>query len=339
MSFIVHALPRSRTYWLSRFLTYGGWYCGHEEARHVRALDDVASWFKLPNTGTVETGAAPFWRMLPPLRTVTIRRPVDEVVASLQRLGVAVDPRAIRRMDAKLDQIEARVPGVLRVTFEELRTEAACRAIFEHCLPYPHDSRWWRSIALVNMQCHLPHIMAYGAAYRPQIERVTAAGKATMLAGIERRRSAEIDGITFGQEFWDTFLRDGEHLFEESSQAGTGTHYRQRNLGLCRMMSQIGSLQITTARCNGRMFGFVLTAIGPSLDTPDDTVGMHITTFASKQFPGLGRKLVRAANEALAERGVMEVMYRVGDEQEPLHAFYRRIGAEHRCHEYMLRLQ
>ena len=32
MTFIVFAMPRSRSYWLSRFLSYEGWHCGHEEA-------------------------------------------------------------------------------------------------------------------------------------------------------------------------------------------------------------------------------------------------------------------------------------------------------------------
>ena len=341
--FIVYALPRSRTFWLSKFLTYGAWYCGHDEARHVRSLDDVASWFKLPNTGTVETAAAPFWRLLPPMRTVTVRRPVDEVVWSVQRFGLGLDwdkfARTMRALDAKLDQIEKRVPNVLRVTFEELRTEAACHAVFEHCLGLRPDPAWWQHLAPINLQVHLPHVMQYARAYGPQVERVTAAAKAAMLAELEKRRSGDMDGMTFRQELWDTFFRDGKHLFEAISPvAGTGTHYREKNLPLYRMMSQFGSLQITTARCNGRMFGYVLTATGPSLDAPDETVGMHLSTFAEKGCPGLGRKLVRAANENLRARGVVDVMYRVGDDQEQLHAFYRRLGAKHRGHEYMLRL-
>ena len=39
--FVVLSLPRSRSYWLSRYLSYGGWHCGHEEIRHARTLSDV----------------------------------------------------------------------------------------------------------------------------------------------------------------------------------------------------------------------------------------------------------------------------------------------------------
>jgi hypothetical protein len=345
VSFIVYSLPRSRSYWLSRFLTFGDWYCGHDEVRHARSLADVVAWFSQPCTGTVETAAAPFWRLVPgDCKAVTIRRPVDDVVASFRRLGVQFDwdqfARNIRRLDRKLDQIEKRVAGVLRVTFAELETESACRAIFEHCLPYQHDTRWWRSIALVNMQANVAAMLRYGQAFRPQVERVAAAAKAAMLAAIEKRRSPDLAGVTFKQETWETFFRDGQHLFEaNSSVAGTGTNYTAKNLQLYKMMSQYGSLQITTARCNGRMFGYVLTATGPSLDSPDETIGMHLMTFAEKGFPGMGFKMVRAANEALKERGVSDVMYRVGDDQQKLHAFYQRLGAQHRCHEYFLRLE
>ena len=92
LPFVVFALPRSRTFWASRFLSYGGWACGHDEALHVRALDDVRSWFAQPYVGTVETAAAPFWRLLhavcPQAKVVVIRRPVSDVVTSLMALGV-----------------------------------------------------------------------------------------------------------------------------------------------------------------------------------------------------------------------------------------------------------
>jgi hypothetical protein len=248
--------------------------------------------------------------------------------------------RDMRRLDHKLDQIEKRVPGVLRVTFEELATEAGCRAVFEHCLPYKHDAGWWRTWAPVNLQANLPAIVRYAEAFGPQVERANAAAKAAMLAAIAKRRSPDLEGMTFQQEMWEPFFRDGQALFEANSPvAGTGTNYRSKNLPFFKMLAQMGSLMITTARCNGRMFGYTLTATGPSLDTPDEMIGMHLMTFASPEFPGLGFKMVRAANKALKERGVADVMYRVGDGQEKLHAFYRRMGAQERCHEYFLRLQ
>ena len=341
MPFIVYAMPRSRSYWLSRFLSYGEWVCGHDEMRHARSLDDVRAWFSQPCTGTVETAAAPFWRLLSQTKTVVLWRPVPEVVESLGRLGFDRGDmtRAMARQERKLEQIAARVPGALWVEFSDLETADGCKRVFEHCLPYKHDPAWWNALRGINMQANIPAMLRYFQAFRPQVERANAAAKAAMLADIEKRRSLDMEGVTFQQELWGTFFRDGEKLFEANSPvAGTGTNYRSKNLTLYKMMSQYGSLHITTARCNGRMFGYVLTATGPSLDVPDETIGMHLMTFASKEFPGLGMKLVKAANEALKDRGVSEVMYRVGDDQKKLGAFYRRLGAEHKGEEYLLRL-
>ena len=121
--FFILGLPRSRTYWLSKFLTYREWTCGHEELRHIRTMEDAKSWLSQPSTGSAETALAPFWRLLPKdARLVIVRRPVAEVKDSLLRLslgdGGAFDPIALdgllKRADAKLDQIRgARVRGCL----------------------------------------------------------------------------------------------------------------------------------------------------------------------------------------------------------------------------------
>jgi len=173
--YVIFALPRCRTAWLSRFLTYGDWQCGHDELRHCRSLEDVASWLSQPCTGTIETAAAPFWRLLPAgIRVATIRRPIPDVLASLRRGGMTFDDEAMAqlmtRYDAKLTQIEHRLPGVLATTFDELGTEEGCVRLFEHCVPYLHDHRWWNYLDAINIQVNIPHMMGYFRAYAPQIE-------------------------------------------------------------------------------------------------------------------------------------------------------------------------
>ena len=79
--FVVYALPRSRTFWLSRFLCYAEWNCGHDEIRHARSLDDVRAWFSQSYTGTVETAAAPWWRLIQRLRPDCACRPSERVRA------------------------------------------------------------------------------------------------------------------------------------------------------------------------------------------------------------------------------------------------------------------
>ena len=76
------------------------------------------------------------------------------------------------------------------------------------------------------------------------------------------------------------------------------------------VLEGFGALQITTARSNGRMFGYLLTVIGPALEFPDITSATNTFFYASREFPGLGMKLQRASIEALRARGVTEVLMR-----------------------------
>lgn len=161
--FIVYGLPRSRTAWLSSFLSYGDFVCHHEAAITMRCVSDIVSFFNRPRTGTCETAAAQGWKLLhhhvPDIRAVVVRRPVDEVVAAIlamdTRGAVIYDERMLRRnMEygaRMLDKISAH-PGVLAVDYADLDDPGACAAIFEHCLSEPFDATWWKSLKDQNIQ-------------------------------------------------------------------------------------------------------------------------------------------------------------------------------------------
>jgi hypothetical protein len=88
------------------------------------------------------------------------------------------------------------------------------------------------------------------------------------------------------------------------------------------------------------MFGYLMTAIGPTLDAPDVMQGWHTIFFASSDMPGLGMKLQRAALDGLRARGVGEVIMRAGHRGSGprLGTFYRRLGAERYGELYRLEL-
>ncbi len=189
--FVIYALPRSRTHWLSHFLTYGDHKCYHEAAMFMRGVDDLRAWLAQDSTGACETAAAPAWRLIhhyrPDIRAVVVRRPVDEVVASLLRLDLAgvgaydaaTLAKGIAYLDRCLDQIESQ-PGALAVRFADLATEKTCARIFEHCLPYAHDPSWWRFLSELNLQTNTRALLRYRFAHRPQIGRFKAALKAEL---------------------------------------------------------------------------------------------------------------------------------------------------------------
>lgn len=346
--FVIFGLPRSRTAWLSRFLTYGDWQCGHDELLHARSLEDVKAWLGQPCTGSVETAAAPFWRLLPAYspeaRIVVVRRPVPEVVASLCAAldyNVPALTRLMRRLDAKLDQIERRM-DVLSVQFADLATEATCARVFEHCLPYPHDPTWWAALAPVNVQINLALQVRQYNAFVPQLEKLALTAKHRIVANMQRE-PAELDGVTFQHEPFDRFYEDAKPLFREHLvQVGQGPEdFATHNLPVFRALDKAGALQTMTARSNGRMFGYLMTIVAPSLVSPELTMGEHTLFFASPDMRGLGMKLQRAALVALKARGVDYVVMRAGavGSGPRLGATYRRLGAEDYGQMYRLDLE
>src|ERR1700674_713600 len=179
--FIIYSLPRSRTAWLAAFLTYREWTCHHEQAIHMRSMDDVRQFFATPHTGTVETGAAQGWWIIhhyvPNIRAVVIHRPVDDVVKSM----LAVDTGGVASYDANklraimqygnrmLAQI-SRVPGVLNVDFNDISTKERCATIFEHCLPYKFDTQHWLDMKDRNIQVDMKAFLLSYFANRDKVE-------------------------------------------------------------------------------------------------------------------------------------------------------------------------
>jgi hypothetical protein len=342
--FVIFCLPRSRSRWLSYFLTHGAWQCGHDEIRHCRSLDDVKSWLAQPCTGTVETAGAPFWRLLlhyrPDVRVVTIRRPVDDVVRSLTAIGGVFDPRMIQRFDHKLDQIERRVPGVRTFAYADLSMEATCATLFEHCLGQPCDPVWWQKFDPLNVQVNLEHIARYCVAHRAQLDKLTRQAKHRMLTTLWR--SPEIDGVTFQTEtmasYDEAMLLIQEHLVltDRSPDAGS-----EINVPLLRKMDDARALQIVTARSNGRLFGYLMSVVGPALDAENKLTASHTAFFASPLIKNLGFKLQQVAARTLKERGVRDIQLRasVSGEGPRLGTFYRRMGAEDFGQLYRLSLE
>lgn len=332
-------------------MSYGGWHCGHEESLHLRSLADVRSWLAQPATGTVETSAAPFWRLLlalrPDARIAVIRRPVAEVLVSLlAQLPFDAPPllAQLRRIDAKLDQIECRCPGVLSLSFAELATEAGCSKLFEHCLPYQHDPVWFQRLAAVNLQIDLAAMLRYCQAHAAQLDKMTRIAKHRILVGMQRADDGA-DGVTFQTEpYTEELLHEGLPLLKEHLvlMDQSPDDWDKRNLPLYQRLQDIGCLHCMTARCNGRLFGYLVSIVTPSLDRRDRTQAQHTIFFASPAIRSLGMRLQRAAVLDLKASGVSDVYMRTGirtADAPRLGAIYRRLGAHAMGEMYHLPLQ
>jgi hypothetical protein len=339
--FLVLALPRSRTYWLSKFLSYGDYSCGHEEARYLRSLEDAKTWLEQDFHGSAETAIAPFWRLIDPaINIVVVRRPVADVVKSLMALdlsGVLVFSETVlrarmERLDAKLQQIAKRLPNVLSVDYADLDREEVVKAVWEHCLPYKFDAAWWEQCRSTNMQCNMRALARYVLSYREPMDKIAKIAAAHCRAQIAVRPPQSSDGVTFQQETFGAWVRDGQRLFAEHLvEVGEAPdNWKNKDLPLMKMMYDTGYMQITTARANGRMFGYLMAVLNPSLEVRGEFTGLHNTFYVSKDMPGIGVKLQRASLAALKARGARAALFYAGvrGDGPRMGALYRRLGAE-----------
>lgn len=336
--FVVFSLPRSRSAWLSRFLSYRDWACGHDQLRYARTLDDVKAWLSMPNYGTCETGGAPFWRLLmkyaPDVRVVTVRRPIEEVIESLRKTGTDLDSQQVTKiltsLDRNLDQIEGRMPNVHSVRFADLADELPCAQVFEYCLPYGHDQDWWRNAAGVNVQVNFPALMRYAKANLPAMIKLASQARQTMLTDLAME-PVDMAGVTIRQESIGDMIRDCPDLFRRHCLAvgEQPENWMNKNIPTMRKLDEMGLLQIMIGRSNGKPFGYLMTMVCPSLEEEGRLSAHNALFYAAPEMPGLGLKLQRAALASLKEKGASEAFMRAGirGDGDRMDVLYRRLGA------------
>jgi len=166
----------------------------------MRTLDDVKCWFSQPYIGSAETAAAPYWRLVqkyvPGCRVLVVRRPVSEVVESVAKQGIAgIElPRLQRQliyMNNKLNQVEARLPNTISVSFDELRQYEVCEIVFEHCTGMYLDPKWWEYWNKVNVQAEFDAVTRYVWFHAEPIQRLMKLAQQDMLGGLREKLSVD----------------------------------------------------------------------------------------------------------------------------------------------------
>lgn len=156
--FFILTLPRSRSKWLSVFLSYPGRApCGHDLAVECSTIADFLNAVSL-RSGTVETGAVLGWHRLverfPRSFFAAVHRPVREVHDSLKKAGVETSYAELTRR-AKLLEDFSTYPGVMSCSFSELDNPKICASLFERCLGRAFDPTWHAKLAGENIQIDL----------------------------------------------------------------------------------------------------------------------------------------------------------------------------------------
>lgn len=200
MNFIICGLARSRTKWLSEFLTYKDHTCGHELAVTFRKPSDYKKYFSNPNVGSAETGVAQgYWLIkeaCPDIKTVLVRRKLQDSVDSVLDIdlkGVAIYDKDLLTKhftytDRILDKI-SKEPGVLSTSYEDLKYSQTCKKIFEHCLPYEFDIKHWGSLKNKNIQVDFREHLKY---YHENISEINEFKRLCKLEMIQLKRAGKI---------------------------------------------------------------------------------------------------------------------------------------------------
>lgn len=154
--FLILALPRSRTAWLANFLTQGPIACCHEPFAECRTPDMLRSIIDAQGAefnGASDTFGA-FWfeqlkEILDDPKVVVIRRPMDQVLKSLEKLGHPADGLEI--FSEGLDAAER--DGALSIPFYDLDSRIACQAIQAHVAPHtPFNVQRFEMLRRLNIQ-------------------------------------------------------------------------------------------------------------------------------------------------------------------------------------------
>lgn len=155
--FLVVGLPRSRTAWLARFLSYGNHACVHEPSFRWQGPDDFHAWLdgREGASDSMMTWLAHKAKALKPdLPLVVIRRSRRDVLRSLNSIPYDKEPWLpawLERMDQRLDRIEDDL-DCLSYTYDQLKHASNCAFIFSHCLGEDMPMSWLTRWSGENVQ-------------------------------------------------------------------------------------------------------------------------------------------------------------------------------------------
>lgn len=154
-SFLICSFPRSRTLWLSHFLSIPGiCTCTHEATEHAASAQEFWTNADRYRTGIYGNSDSANIFVLPSIlaerpltRTVWIARPIVEVCASMKAAGLEFTEHAARTLMQLRDEYQAHLDMV--IDYEELNSMAECKALWEFVLPgsVPFDAGRWRIFA------------------------------------------------------------------------------------------------------------------------------------------------------------------------------------------------
>ena len=152
--YFILGLPRSRTTWLSVFLSRGAGICHHEKSMYFGSLQELKQFcIEHPKEGISDTALIQHWKWLrdnlPDAKIVVIVRDPDECAASLEHIGLPAESLGYLQ-DCLFGALHD--PHIMRINFSDLNKIEYCKMLYEYCKEEDFDLQWYEAIKDINMQ-------------------------------------------------------------------------------------------------------------------------------------------------------------------------------------------
>jgi hypothetical protein len=174
--FFITGLPRSRTAWMSVFMSTGNSICYHESSSRLNSIEELkgiyqSSIYKFVGISDSGLGFFMDWILehIEP-RTVIIDRPISEVNQSLEKLGL---PRSnfTELLHDELERFHTH-PLVMWVPFEALNVKRVVQKAFWHLMPgEAFDEQRYETLAKMIIETDNDKTKQEYLARHTQIER------------------------------------------------------------------------------------------------------------------------------------------------------------------------
>lgn len=162
-NFFVFSLPRSRSAWLSVFLSQGNSFCYHEALTHIKSFSELKQLFYRSEAKVVGNSdptnivfADEILTHFPDAKILIVDRPVTEVWESLKRVGLEFDLDFLKARYGELHEMANNNENALLVGFEQLESVDVMAAVWEHLMQdeEPFDLHRFYELNRLNIQVH-----------------------------------------------------------------------------------------------------------------------------------------------------------------------------------------
>lgn len=134
MSFFIIGMPRSRTAWLSNFMTYDGIYCHHEGLNNCNSIQEYED--KIGNDGDSSTGLmlVDIKSLFPDRKLLLIDAPIERTIEFTKETYGVVNLDYIHYMKERLDALDG-----MRVKLEDISSRT--KEIWEYLTDKEYDDK------------------------------------------------------------------------------------------------------------------------------------------------------------------------------------------------------